>query len=390
MHRRREKHADSSGVDAEMTGGDRYHVVLALKKGKHVETLLAIDATSGAAVVVKLVDEKSLSRDVQFQLEREISVLGPAKIAHAAPTQVLGREKQRVYVVRPFVPGVTLKLLLQQGPLKVAEVLKIGDCLFSALKQVHARKILHGDIRPANLIVSEGGPKDGVVLVGFDLPRVMPPDLLSDEESMEAARYRSPEQAGTLEQGVAEPSDLYSAGAVLFECLAGRAPFDGENVGALLFEHMTGRVPELRSLGLEIPARWTRSFNGSCARLRPDRYQSAEAVLADLANIAAAVGAGEREPACVVGLHDRRPTLTEPAFVGRCRELQQLDEQIRRRGPDAARWSSSKANRAAARLACSANWRCKGPKRECRCFAGKAASKWDSGRSRCLAALSLS
>ena len=53
-------------------------------------------------------------------------------------------------------------------------------------------------------------------------------------------------------------------------------------------------------------------------------------MLADLANIAAAVGAGEREPACVVGLHDRRPTLTEPAFVGRCRELQQLDEQIRR------------------------------------------------------------
>ncbi len=238
--------------------GDRYRLVRVLRKGKHVETRLAIDAASGAAVVITLVEERLLSRDVQSQLERELSALGNAKVPHLAPAQILGREEQRLYLVRPFVPGVTLKLLLQQGPMKVGEVLVIGDCLFSALKEVHARKVLHGDIRPANLIVSEGGPRNGVVLIGFDLSRVLPPDLLSDEETIEVARYRSPEQAGTLEHGVAAPADLYSAGAVLFECLAGRPPFDGENVGTLLFEHMTGRVPELRSLGLEIPARSTK------------------------------------------------------------------------------------------------------------------------------------
>ncbi len=315
---------------ADVIPGDRYHVVRVLKRGKHVETLLAIDATCGAAVVVKLVAEKSISRDVAFQLKHEISVLGGAKIAHAAPPQVILREKQHLYLVRPFIAGITLKLLLQQGPLKVADVLTVGNCLFSAIRDVHARKVLHGDIRPANVIVAEGWPANGVVLVGFDLPRGMPPDLLSNEESIEAAKYRSPEQAGTLDHGVAEPSDLYSVGAVLFECLAGRAPFDGENVGAILFEHMTGRAPELRSLGLEIP----RALDELIQRLLrndPDqRYQSAEAVLADLANIAAAVEAGQREPSCVVGSRDRRPTLTEPAFVGRCRELQQLDEQIRR------------------------------------------------------------
>jgi hypothetical protein len=320
----------SAGSNAGVIPGDRYHVVRVLEKGNHVETLLAIDATCGAAVVVKLVAEKSIFRDVQFQLEHEISVLGDAKIPYAAPAQILGREKKHLYLVRPFVPGITLKLLLQHGPLKVADVLAIGNCLFSALKDVHARKVLHGDIRPANLIVSEGGAKDGVVLVGFDLPRAMPPDLLSSEESIEAARYRSPEQAGTLDHGVAEPSDLYLAGAVLFECLAGRAPFDGDNVGALLFEHMTGRVPELRSLGLEIPRALDELIQRLLRKAPDERYQSAEAVLADLANIAAAVGAGEREPSCVVGLHDRRPTLTEPAFVGRRRELQQLDEHIRR------------------------------------------------------------
>ena len=243
----------SADSNAGVIPGDRYHVVRVLKKGKHVETLLAIDAERGAAVVVKLVAEKSISRDAQYQLEREISVLGDVDIPHAAPPNIFRRDKQQLYLVRPFVPGITLRVLLQQGPLKIADVLTIGDCLFSALKAIHAHNVLHGDIRPANIIVAEGWPANGVVLVGFDLQRLMPPDLLSDEESIEVAKYRSPEQAGTLEHGVAAPSDFYSAGAVLFECLAGRAPYDGDNVGTLLFEHITGRVPELRSLGLEIP-----------------------------------------------------------------------------------------------------------------------------------------
>ena len=86
----------------------------------------------------------------------------------------------------------------------------------------------------------------------------------------------------------------------------------------------------MRSLGLEIPRALDELIQRLLRKDPDERYQSAEAVLADLANIAAAIGAGQREPSCVVGSHDRRPTLTEPAFVGRCRELQQLDEQIRR------------------------------------------------------------
>ena len=223
-----------AGSNAGLIAGNRYRPVHVLKKRKHIETLLAIDAVSGAAVVVKLVGEKFISRDVQLQLEHEILLLGNGRISHAAPAQCLGRENQYLYLICPFIPGIPLKLLLQHGPLKVADVLTIGNCLFSALKDVHALKVLHGDIRPANLIVPEGGPKDGVVLVGFDLPRAMPPDLLGIEESIEVAKYRSPEQAGTLEYGLAEPSDLYSAGVVLFECLAGQTPFNGENVGVFL------------------------------------------------------------------------------------------------------------------------------------------------------------
>ena len=243
----------STDSGAGMILGDRYLIVRVLKKGRHHETLQATDSACNTEVVINLVAAKSISRDVRCQLEHEISLFGETQIAHAAPLKAIGREKQQLFFVRPFVPGITLKSLLRHGPLKLASVLAIGECLFSAIKEIHARKVLHGDIRPANIIVDDGWRQPRAVLVGFDLPRVMPPDLLSNEESMEAAMYRSPEQAGTLDHGVAEPSDLYSAGAVLFECLAGRAPFDGTNVGALLFEHMTGRVPELRSLGLEIP-----------------------------------------------------------------------------------------------------------------------------------------
>ncbi len=67
------------------------------------------------------------------------------------------------------------------------------------------------------------------------------------ETGLRAARYTSPAAAGLVAHEVDERSDLYSAGAVLFECLAGRPVFDGQTVGEVLRQHLTEPVPALRS-----------------------------------------------------------------------------------------------------------------------------------------------
>ena len=171
-------------------------------------------------------------------------------------------------------------------------------------------------------------PLAGAVLVDCDLVRITQFDASVDDQSVETARYRSPEQTGSLDYEVAEPADLYSAGVVLFECLAGRPPFEGDSVGGILLQHMTARAPELRSLGLAIPRALDEVIQRLLRKDPRDRYQSAEAVLVDLADIAAALSEGRFEPPCVIGSRDRRPTLTESAFVGRRREIEKLDEQV--------------------------------------------------------------
>ena len=93
---------------------------------------------------------------------------------------------------------------------------------------------------------------------------------------------------------------------------------------------MTVQPPELRGLGLSVPRVLDEVIQRLLRKDPRDRYQSAEAVAADLTVIADALQQGESEPALVVGLHDRRHTLTEPAFVGRGQELAALQAQLRR------------------------------------------------------------
>lgn len=121
-----------------------------------------------------------------------------------------------------------------------------------------------------------------------------------------------------------------AAGIVLFECLAGRPPFQGQRVGQVLRQHMTVQPPELRSLGLPVPRVLDEVIQRMLRKDPRDRYQTAAAVVADLTVIAEALQHGESEPALVVGLHDRRQTLTEPAFVGRGQELAALNAQLKR------------------------------------------------------------
>jgi signal transduction histidine kinase/CheY-like chemotaxis protein/tetratricopeptide (TPR) repeat protein len=149
-------------------------------------------------------------------------------------------------------------------------------------------------------------------------------------QAVDDALYLSPEQAGSLDYDVSEPADLYSAGAVLFHMLAGHSPFQGATVGEVLLQHMTARVPELRGLGLEIPRVLDEIVERLLRKDPRDRYQTAAAVSAELAMIESAFSRGQREPEFVVGLSDRRGTITEAAFVGRSRELAQLDGQIAR------------------------------------------------------------
>ncbi len=310
--------------------GGHYRVLRQLKSGRGTETVLASDLSAGTTVVVKTWAAAAFSATARMRLEHEAQVLSQIDSGVFAPLLDCGSENGRVYLVTPFIPGITLQASLGRGPLPVPDTIRLGRAVLTALGIAHAQDVLHRNVKPTNVIVNEKLPLREATLIDFALARSARIDTTSRDQWVGTAQYLSPEGAGLLDQEVTACSDLYSLGVVLFECLAGRSPFEGESVGEVLRQHLTLHPPELRSLGLQVPRVLDEVIQRLLRKDPRERYQSAEAVVADLTAIAEALEHGDAEPTLVVGLHDRRRTLTEPAFVGRDQELAVLQSHLER------------------------------------------------------------
>jgi len=322
--------AGPAGEGSERLFGGRYRTTRLLKKGQGVETLLGTDLVQGDAVVIKTFSDATFSPVALVRLEHEGEVLRKLRTPEVAPVVDLGREDHGVYLVQSFIPGVTLQTRLSRAPLAVRETLTLACRLMAALKTAHAHGVLHRDIKPANLVVDEDSPLQRATLRNFGMAREGRLDAEGREQLLGTALYLSPEQAGLLNREVDERSDLYAAGNVFFECLAGRPPFQGNTVGEVLRQHLTAPPPDLRSLGRNVPRALEELIQRLLRKDPRERYQSAEAVLADLQAIAELLDRGVAEPAVVLGAHDRRLTLVEPSFVGREDELAALAAQLER------------------------------------------------------------
>jgi len=308
--------------------GGRYKPLRQLSGDLDAPSCLAADLTTGTNVVLKTFASAAFTAAAHMRFEHEAQVLVRATSGRFRPLIEFGSDRELVYLVMPFIPGISLQQRLRQGPLGVTETVMLGHAIVSSLCEAHAQDVLHRDVKPANVIVDEGTPIRDATLIDFALARSARMAASARDQWMGAAPYLSPEAAGLIDHEVTSCSDLYSVGIVLFECLAGKAPFDGANVGEVLRQHMTSRPPELRSLGRSVPRVLDEVIQRLLHKDPRDRYQTAEAVVADLTIISEALEKGDSEPDFVVGLHDRRLTLTEPAFVGREQELAALQQQL--------------------------------------------------------------
>lgn len=317
--------AISSGNELEGRAfAGRYRARRLLKSGQGIVTLLGDDLPSGIHVVIKVAVTSDLSPAVRMRLEHEATVLRDLSAGTHRGLPYLGREDGLLYLVAPFIPGITLEQRLEDGPLSVVETLSVGRCILRALQEAHEHGVLHLDVKPANVIVAGRDPMQAT-LIDFGLARSRRLDESVRDIPVGTVRYMSPEQSGMLDRDVDERSDLYSAGVLLFECLSGRPPFDGKTVGKVLRRHLTDTPRELRSLGLKVPRALDEVVRRLLHKDPRDRYQSAAGVLADLTAIADQLTAGVEDPGIVIGLRDSRRTLTDPAFVGRDGELASLE-----------------------------------------------------------------
>lgn len=260
---------------------DRYEIIDAIGHGAFSDVYLATDP-DGGRVVLKCPHEGIIGDVATFdRFRREMEIarrLDHPGIQHSLDP---GGDRTRPYLVMEYIEGETLREhLARRGRLPIAEAVSIVDHLADAMGYAHRQGVTHRDLKPENvLITAEGRP----VVTDFGIALMSGARRLTWRwltSQLGTPDYMAPEQVQG-ERGDAR-TDVYALGVILFELLAGRVPWEGDNPLSIMNQAVTRPAPSLRELDPSIPPPLD-AIVRKCVRKDPaERYPDAAALAADL------------------------------------------------------------------------------------------------------------
>ncbi len=204
-----------------------YEIVEELGHGAMGEVYKATDTRMfGRTVALKILSERLSKNDqARTRFEREIEVVAKFNHPNIVTVYDWGEHEGRAYFVMEFIDGVSLSaLLLDRDRLKFDDQVEIGRQLCDAVQYFHNHGVVHRDIKPPNIMITESGGQRHTKLVDFGIVHVAKSELTTAQTQPGTFSYMSPEQLSNEEVGTG--SDLFSVGIVLYEMFTGRHPFD--------------------------------------------------------------------------------------------------------------------------------------------------------------------
>ncbi len=260
----------------------RYKILAAMASGSMGAVYKAERVPIGKLVAVKFL-HASFANDAEFlaRFERETRVM--SKLAHPNCVSVVdfGVFEQAPYIVMDFVDGVTLRAILDDEIPAAPRALTIARQIAAGLAHAHAQGIIHRDVKPANIMISEAiGAGEVVRILDFGLARLRGPgggrDPTQANTVVGTPNYMAPEQTiagGTLDAR----TDIYAVGVVLFEMLTGERPFTADDTPSILQMHRSEAIPRLadRAPTAKFPKGLQALIDTAMAKDPDARYQSA-------------------------------------------------------------------------------------------------------------------
>jgi serine/threonine protein kinase len=246
----------------------RYEIIETLGCGATNRVDKARDTVIGRTVALKSFLQ-GFGKNSEQQFLREAQTIGSLSHSSIAQLYDVGHDGSGApFLVMEFVSGRNLEQLLAHSPIPFASAAVWAADLASALSSAHRAGIIHGDVTPSNIRVTED---DKVKLVDFGVARFAS-QVSSSDRVLGTPAYLSPEQIeGRKQDG---RSDLFSLGIVLYEMITGVRPFGGNSLGEVCAQILTANPIPPSQLNPTLPAAFDRII-ARCLRKNPDeRYQS--------------------------------------------------------------------------------------------------------------------
>ncbi|WP_217177006.1 Stk1 family PASTA domain-containing Ser/Thr kinase [Streptomyces sp. AC495_CC817] len=222
----------------------RYRVDELIGHGGMAKVYRGYDLTLGREVAIKILDPE-LARDTAFRTRFRLEAQAASRMSHPSIVRVFdagdpsapGAADEPPYIVMELISGTLLKDIISAGPVPVDDAVRYVDGILEALDYSHRAGVVHRDIKPGNVMVTDKGQ---VKVMDFGIARAVSDSSSTVAETTQiigTAAYFSPEQAKG--EPVDARADLYSTGVVLYELLTGRQPFRGESPVAVAYQHVS-------------------------------------------------------------------------------------------------------------------------------------------------------
>ena len=229
----------------------RYELLERVGGGGMADVYKAQDRWLDRPVAVKILHAQFQS-DEEFIEKFHREAQAAARLSHPNIVNIydVGASGDDHYIVMEYVPGRTLKELIQQrGHLAPEEALTITGEIAEALAHAHANGLVHCDIKPHNILMMNG---QTAKVADFGIARAVTESTMTYSGNViGSVHYFSPEQAkGTM---ITPKSDVYSLGVVLYEMLTGELPFTGENPVSIAMKHLQDEPTPVRRIDPDIP-----------------------------------------------------------------------------------------------------------------------------------------
>ncbi|HEX6234116.1 MAG TPA: serine/threonine-protein kinase [Jiangellaceae bacterium] len=269
----------------------RYELTEPLAAGGMAEVHAAFDHVLRRRVAVKIIHLTQLSDQVsreRFIQEARVA----ASLQHPNTVAIfdVGEDGDRPFIVMELIEGQSLADRIRTGGgLPVDETVPVIAGVLAGLQAAHDRGLVHRDVKPSNILLPSGG---GVKLVDFGIATVVAAaatHLTTGDDVLGTPRYLAPERVAG--QRATPASDIYSLGAVMYECLSGRPPFVADTPVALAVAHQQEAVRPLRELVPDVPAAIAAVAERAMAKEPAQRFGSADEMRSAL------LGAPAIEPA---------------------------------------------------------------------------------------------